>query len=71
MASVKLNVFHWHATDSQSWPLFVPAFPDLSEYGAEEGQVYTWGDIEKIVEYAGELGISVMLEVSRALADSV
>ncbi|GAA5835280.1 hypothetical protein JCM5353_003216 [Sporobolomyces roseus] len=63
MASVKLNVLHWHATDSQSWPLFVPAFPDLSEFGAENGQVYTLGDIEKIVAYAGELGISVMLEI--------
>lgn len=30
MASTKLNVFHWHATDSQSFPLESERVPQLS-----------------------------------------
>ncbi|BGP12495.1 Glucosamine-6-phosphate isomerase (Glucosamine-6-phosphate deaminase) (GNPDA) (GlcN6P deaminase) [Rhodosporidiobolus nylandii] len=64
MASVKLNTFHWHATDSQSWPLFVPAFPDLSAWGAySSAQVYSWHDVLRVQDYAGALGIAVMLEI--------
>ncbi|GAA5866419.1 hypothetical protein JCM1840_001311 [Sporobolomyces johnsonii] len=64
MASLKLNVFHWHATDSQSWPLFVPAFPDLTEFGAySSAEVYSLEDIKTIHEHAGGLGITVMLEI--------
>jgi hexosaminidase len=64
MASVKLNVFHWHATDSQSWPLSVPAFPDLAIVAADQEGSYSAEDIDEIVGYAGDLGIAVMLEVS-------
>ncbi|GAA5909082.1 beta-N-acetylhexosaminidase [Sporobolomyces salmoneus] len=63
MASVKLNVFHWHATDSQSWPLAVPAFPDLVTDSPDREGSYSAKDIDEIVEYAGGLGISVMLEI--------
>lgn len=34
MASVKLNVFHWHLSDSQSFPIKLPSVPKLAEYGA-------------------------------------
>jgi hexosaminidase len=30
MAACKLNVLHWHATDSQSFPLELPRVPQLS-----------------------------------------
>lgn len=30
----KLNVFHWHITDSQSFPLCLPSVPQLCEYGS-------------------------------------
>lgn len=29
MAASKLNVFHWHATDSHSFPLEIPQVPQL------------------------------------------
>lgn len=32
MASCKMNVLHWHATDSQSFPLYLPKLPQLSKY---------------------------------------
>ena len=37
----KQNVFHWHLTDSQSFPLLMPSLPDFVRYGAyKPNQVY-------------------------------
>lgn len=42
MAMVKLNVVHWHITDSHSFPLVIESHPDLAKYGAfSERQIYT------------------------------
>lgn len=46
MAMVKLNVFHWHMTDSQSFPLVLKSHPDLSAIGAySPDKIYTIRDI--------------------------
>ncbi|KAM0793381.1 hypothetical protein ACM66B_000835 [Microbotryomycetes sp. NB124-2] len=64
MSYAKLNVFHWHATDSQSWPLFVPSLPRLNEKAAySPSETYSRSDILHIQEYANARGISVLLEV--------
>lgn len=56
-----------HATDSQSWPLSVPAIPELSKHGAySPEQGYSEADIAFIQEYAGALGITIMMEVCSA-----
>ena len=34
MSYSKQNVFHWHLTDSQSFPLLMPSLPDFVRYGA-------------------------------------
>ena len=54
MISVQLNTLHWHATDSQSFPLEIPGFTELSEKGAySSSSVYHTDDISDIVAYAG------------------
>ncbi|KAI0642951.1 N-acetylhexosaminidase [Trametes meyenii] len=64
MSLVKINQFHWHAVDSQSFPLVIPGFTDLSDKGAySSDQVYTVSDVRDIVSYAGARGIDVMVEI--------
>ena len=29
-----MNVFHWHITDSQSFPLYLESIPAMAEFGA-------------------------------------
>ncbi|OAX35229.1 glycoside hydrolase family 20 protein [Rhizopogon vinicolor AM-OR11-026] len=64
MSWVKINTFHWHITDSQSFPLEVAQYPELAMNGAYSPQeVYTESDIQYIVQYAGSRGIDVLLEI--------
>ncbi|KAG6872266.1 hypothetical protein C0995_011403 [Termitomyces sp. Mi166 len=64
MSWVKINTFHWHVVDSQSFPLVVPGYTELSEKGAySSAQVYTPADVKEIVAYAAARGIDVMPEI--------
>ncbi|KAL1746838.1 glycoside hydrolase family 20 protein [Schizophyllum fasciatum] len=55
MSFVKMSTFHWHVVDSQSFPLGVYEFPELSEAGAySPEQVYTVADVDDIVTYAAK-----------------
>ncbi|RDX48884.1 N-acetylhexosaminidase [Lentinus brumalis] len=64
MSMVKLNQFHWHIVDSQSFPLQIPGFTDLAAKGAyDASKVYTANDVKDIVSYAGARGIDVMVEI--------
>ena len=50
----QINQFHWHLVDSQSFPLQIPGFTDLSAKGAyEPSMIYTPKDVKEIVDYAG------------------
>ncbi|XP_049544745.1 chitooligosaccharidolytic beta-N-acetylglucosaminidase-like [Anopheles darlingi] len=64
MAMVKLNVFHWHITDSQSFPLVIKSRPTLHRYGAyTQREVYTADDVRSLVQYALERGIRIIPEL--------
>lgn len=34
MAANKLNIFHWHVTDTHSFPIDLPSLPNLAKFGA-------------------------------------
>jgi hexosaminidase len=76
MAYNKLNVFHWHITDSQSWPLHLEKHPELARKGAYSSrEIYTTADLRRIVQHARSLGIRVIPEVdmpshTRSIAES-
>jgi hexosaminidase len=61
MASVKLNVFHWHLSEDQGFRLESKAFPKLTEFGSD-GLFYTQEQAREIVAYARERGIRVVPE---------
>lgn len=60
----KMNRLHLHVTDSQSWPLEIPALPDLAPCGAyAEGLTYTPEDLQDILTFAEKRGVQVIVEV--------
>ena len=61
MASVKLNVFHWHLTDDQGFRVESKVYPKLHEK-ASDGLYYTQEQIKDVVAYASNLGIRVVPE---------
>jgi hexosaminidase len=72
MSFSKLNVLHWHAIDSQSFPIDSTKYPLLSEKGqfkphshfcASSSCSYTSEDIQQLIAYARDRGIRIVLEV--------
>ncbi|WVZ00760.1 hypothetical protein V8G54_026829 [Vigna mungo] len=64
MSMNKLNVFHWHLTDSQSFPLVLPSESSLAEKGAYASHmVYTPEDVKTIVEFGLDHGVRVLPEI--------
>ena len=63
MAYSKLNVFHWHITDTQSFPFVSNREPLLAMYGAYSAdQTYRPQDIRQLVDYATVRGIKIVPE---------
>lgn len=64
MAYSKLNVFHWHIVDDQSFPYQSVKFPSLSENGSYDPYyaVYSQSDIKRIVNHGRLRGIRVIAE---------
>jgi hexosaminidase len=61
MASVKLNVFHWHLSDDQGFRVESKRFPKLQELGSD-GFYYTQDQIRDVIAYARDRGIRVVPE---------
>ncbi|CAI9103269.1 OLC1v1001723C1 [Oldenlandia corymbosa var. corymbosa] len=60
----KLNVFHWHITDSHSFPLVVPSEPELAGKGAYgEDMKYSPEDVKNVVKFGMEHGVRVLPEI--------
>lgn len=60
----KINVLHWHLTDSQSFPYLSISMPELATKGAfHPKMVYTRSDIQRVIHEAYLRGIRVIPEV--------
>lgn len=63
MALTKLNTFHWHITDSHSFPLVLHSQPELARLGAYAAdKVYTAAQIGDLLDYAYVRGVQVVPE---------
>lgn len=70
MASLRLNVFHWHLTDEPGWRIEIKKYPKLTQEGAVGNwhdpkaapTYYTQKEIKEIVAYASERHIMVIPE---------
>jgi len=59
----KLNIFHWHITDTHSFPLKLKSVPELAQYGAYSPEkTYSASDVKELVEYARVRGVKVVPE---------
>jgi len=61
MATVKLNVFHWHLSENQGFRIESKVFPKLQEMGSD-GHYYTQEQVKEIIAYARDRGIRVYPE---------
>ena len=61
MASVKLNVLHWHLSEDQGFRVECKAFPKLHHLGSD-GLYYTQAQIKEMLAYAEDRGIRVIPE---------
>ncbi|KAF2735365.1 hypothetical protein EJ04DRAFT_511770 [Polyplosphaeria fusca] len=60
----KLNRFHLHITDSQSWPLEIPALPDLASKGAYRPDLtYSPAQFKEIQYHAAVQGVEMVTEI--------
>jgi hexosaminidase len=62
MASMKMNVFHWHLADDQGWRIEVKKLPKLTDLGSN-GNFYSQEQIKDVVKYASDRGIQVIPEI--------
>lgn len=63
MSFNKLNVFHWHIVDDQSFPYASREFPELSAGGAFRPHlIYGPAGVRLVVRYAADRGIRVVPE---------
>ena len=63
MAQSKMNVFHFHIVDDQSFPYQSRTFPEMTDAGAyDSAHVYSQGDIAELIEFARQRGIRVVVE---------
>ena len=64
MASIKLNVLHWHLSDDGAFPVALDSHPELAlrDTMNDQGAIYSRADIERIVNVARAYGIRVVPE---------
>lgn len=64
MSYNKLNYFHWHISDSASFPLLMSSLPKMAKYGPYSSEeVYTAEDVVDLVQYAKLRGIRIVPEI--------
>ncbi|ODM95998.1 Chitooligosaccharidolytic beta-N-acetylglucosaminidase [Orchesella cincta] len=60
----KLNIFHWHLTDSNSFPFYSKRVPQMAIYGTiSSKKIYMPDQIVEFLNYANQRGVKVIPEL--------
>lgn len=63
LALSKLNILHWHITDSQSWPMHLDKYPQVTKDAYSAREVYSNEDVANIINYARARGVRIVPEI--------
>ena len=64
MGSIKLNVFHWHISDDNSFPLQVNSHPNITmRNDRTSNQTYTKEEVKELIVFARSFGIRIIPEI--------
>ena len=63
MALSKLNVLHWHIIDSQSWPLEIKAYPEMTEDAYSSNEIFSQDTLKEIISYAAARAVRIIPEI--------
>ncbi|CUM65306.1 uncharacterized protein PRCAT00002941001 [Priceomyces carsonii] len=63
MSIAKMNVLHWHIEDSQSWPLELNIYPEMTKDAYSDRDIYTREDVNEIIQFARQRGIRIVPEI--------
>ncbi|CDK25952.1 unnamed protein product [Kuraishia capsulata CBS 1993] len=63
LAMAKMNVLHWHFVESQSWPIEMLKYPQMTNDAYSPEEIYTQEDIKKILKYGRERGVRIIPEL--------
>lgn len=63
MALSKMNILHWHLDDSQSWPVRMSTYPQMTNDAYAPWQTFSHDDIKDIIQYARARAVRVVPEV--------
>ena len=63
MSYNKLNILHWHITDTHSFPLHLENLPELAKYGAySASKTYYKNEVQDLIQYAKIRGVRIIPE---------
>lgn len=63
MSLSKMNSLHWHLEDSQSWPVAIFCYPEMTRDAYSNEEIYTQNEIRHIVQYSLERGVRIIPEI--------
>ncbi|KAK6197401.1 mannosyl-glycoprotein endo-beta-N-acetylglucosamidase [Scheffersomyces amazonensis] len=63
MSLSKLNALHIHFEDTASWPLFIEAFPEMTNDAYSPREIYQPGDLVNLIIYAKNRGVRIIPEI--------
>lgn len=66
MAALKMNVFHFHATENEAWRFQIKSFPALTAprfMERDKGQYYSTAEIKELAKYCKDRYILFMPEI--------